>query len=264
MDKIFYFSKHELWYLISQKPPASVIGFQNPMIGLLANEIVDITEASIQSLTKKQFVSFNNDHLKINSCLDDLLSIIISPKHSLLFGYKENGSTQVKVLTFHFGIEQTVLLKQEGDDLYTINPIPSEQHIISMITNFLLNVFWSPDSAPIFLDESFMEILFNLISAGRIEDAKNQLMLVEGEQNTKVHLLETLQDNVTSLSLVGFYQRNEIEHGYVDGLSIIAGNRYLWLFELVDEKRKIVRASKVSLRELKNKIELKIPHMERL
>lgn len=257
------FTEEELWFLFTILSPGAIIGFRNPMLGLVANEIQDRTQVAIKSLLEKQVISFNNDFLEINSELRDSLIIVSSPTDSLLFGQEDYDSRQKKILSIHFSNQHAVLLEQQEGGLYSLQKVSSPKHILSLITDsLLLRIFWAPDSDSLYLKESCIKGIHEKLLKKNIEDARKQLMEVDGDSKTKIQLFEVLKSPKVSISLVGFYHRNDIQKGFVDGLTILVGERYLWLFELVDEKAKFVRASKVSLKELENRIDLKLPHME--
>jgi hypothetical protein len=266
MEGVFqkcFLESNELWFLCAQFSPAFVIGFPNPMIGFLTSEIEIKTQEAISSLIKKQIISINNGKIKIDEGIKTLISVIAISDHVFLISYKENNSVQVKTSSFHFNNKRTVHLEEQENGQYLLQLVTFEDYILSLCTKPLQeNIFWAPDSNPLYFHDGFINSLHELVSAGNIEEASKKLMGVDGDRITKLHLLETLQNYKASISLIGFYQIDGSRNEYVDGLSILAGERYLWLFELIDEKDKLVRASKISLKELKKRVELKIPHME--
>jgi hypothetical protein len=255
------FSNQELWFLLSQFSPSTVVGFPDPMLGLLANEVDEIIESVMASLEQKKKITVrSNGNVQIENSLRKAVHTIAAPCHSILFNYKQKGDARENVASVHISQNYAVLLEEKEDRQFSLQEIDKNDDIFSFFLKPLTPfIFWAPDSGAVYINQSSIKAMYENIDKGLIEEAHFQISTARGDQASKLDLISALQHPEVNLSLVVFCERNNPKKSFVDGISIIAGDRYLWILELIDEKDHMIRATKVTVRELKNTVKLRLP-----
>lgn len=254
-------SKYELWFLLSQKPSTVVIGFQNPMLGMLTEDMFPlIQEASFSLLDRDLIFADSNNQIEVKDVLGSLIHALTVPQHTILVAFRLNNDIKEMVRSFNFENNYTALLEEIGDGSYALRKIESKKNLLSLVTEpFSNKIFWSPDTDPLLFSEEEITLMQKSIEASSTDEARIHLETARGDEQSKIHLLETLQKPSVRFSLVGFMDRNDLRKNYVNGFSIIAGDRYIWLLEIVDESEKLVRVSKITLKDLNKKLSSIIP-----
>lgn len=261
MNNTIQLSKYEIWFLLSLIAPSTVIGFRNPTTGVLVEDMFPlIQEASFSLLDKDLIYVDSNNQIKIKDDLGLLIHVLTAPKHSILVAFRLNNYKKEMVRSFNFGENCSALLEELVDSSYLLQEIESKDSLLSKITEpFSDKVFWSPDTDALLFSEEEITLMQKSFEASNVEEAKVHLETARGEVQSKLHLFETLQNPNIRFSLIGFIDRNNPKKNYVNGFSIIAGERYLWLLEIIDEAEKIVCVSKITMKGLNKKISTIIP-----
>ena len=251
-----HLSRYELWFLLSHTTPATVVGFRNPTAGLLVEDTFPLIQEASFSLLNKDLIYVDvNNQIKIRDNLGTLLHTITTPQHTVLIAFQLNDDKKEKVRSFNFDGIHTTFLKELTDGSYNISQLESKEDLLSQVTEpFSDKVFRAPDTKPLHFLQDDIVLAQQLFEGSKVDEAKNYLDKARGEESSKLHLLETLQNPSIRFSLIGFMERNNPQKNYINGFSIVAGERYVWLFEIIDEKEKIVRVSKIALKDMNEKI----------
>lgn len=260
-NHIIQLSKYELWQLLSYQAPAVVIGFRNPMLGLLQEDIFPLVQECTLSLIEKKLIEIDiNNQIKLNEKIAPLIQTLTSPEHTLLIGSKLNATKGDIVQSFNFSGNQIVLLREVDHELYSIQEISSQKELLSLILEpFSQKIFWAADSDPLYFSQDSMTMMQKSVESGDLNEAKKQIDLSKGDEQSKAHFWASVQHPAISSSLVWFFNRNNLQKKNVDGFAVIADDRYLWRIDVVDEKDKTVRVSKNTLKELSNVISATMP-----
>lgn len=260
MENQLILTDTELWFLLSKISPVTVIGFRNPMIGLLFKEISVIASTALSALSEKELITVNSQgQVVMNQQLNGYIDCLAHPVYSYLLSYRVEGSSHETIRSFHYSSKKAILLEELPNDAYLIKQIETKQSMIAMILEpFLDRVFWAPDSDPFHIGQDKLLAIQAAVAKGDTKTAKHKFEGVTGDKLAKQHLIGAFQNPKVNLSFVGFLNRNETKWATVDGFAIIADERYIWLMEIVDEKRNTICVSKASTRDLENKVNLKI------
>lgn len=260
MENQIVLTNNELWFLLSKISPVTVIGFRNPMTGLLFEEISPIALAVLSSLSENKLITVNSQgQVVMNQQLHWYIDCLAHPVYSYLLSYRVEGSSHETIRSFHYSSKKAILLEELPNDEYIIKKIETKQSMIAMILEpFLNRVFWAPDSDPFHIGQEKLQAIQAAMAKGDTKTAKQKIEGVTGDKLAKQHLIGAFQNPKINLSFVCFLNRNETKWATVDGFAIIADERYIWLMEIVDEKRNTICVSKASTSDLENKVNLKI------
>lgn len=254
-------SKHELWYILSLGSSGTVIGFRNPVIGMLTEDMFPLVqEASFSLLDRDLIYADSNNSIKIKDGLDRLIIALTEPHDTILVAFRLNNDQRERVRSFNFKGKYIVLLEELVDGSYLFREIESKDDLLSLVAEpFSDKVYWSPDTDPFYLPQDKITLIQQLADVSKINEVKIHLESAKGDEQSKAHFLETLQNPTVRYSLISFMDRNNPQKNNVDGFSIISGEHYVWILEIVDEAEKIVRISKITLKDLNKKFSSMIP-----
>lgn len=256
MENKLNFSNYEFWYLCSLMSPGVVIGFRNPMTGLLTEDMFPLIQEASSSLYDKDVIQVDtNSQIAIKEPTASLIRTISTPHTTILLTYRLNGNQKENIKSLHFDGRRVVLLEELEGDTYRIEDIDNKEDLISQLSQpFLDKIFWAPDTGNLNFPQSAMTNMQKGIENGDLAKAKENLEQVTGDEQSMLHFWETVQDPMIRYSLVGFINRNDPQKSNVNGFSILAGEHYIWLLEIIDEENS-ARVSKITLKELKKKID---------
>lgn len=259
----FNFTEYEIWYLISLIPQATVIGFRNPTTGMLVEDMFPIIQEASFSLLDKDFIyADSNNELKIRDDLGSLIRTLVAPQHTWLTAFRLNYDQKELVRSFNFKGTHMVLLEEIIDGSYLLQEIESKDRVFSLITEpFSDKVFWAPDTEPLYFSQNELEEIQQLSDAKNMDEVKAALEATKGDEQSKTHLLETLQAPRVRYSYIRFMDRDNPQKNNIDGFAILAGEHYVWILEIIDEAKKLVQVSKITLKDLNKKFTSSIPFL---
>lgn len=248
-------SNYELWYLLSLETPTTVIGFRNPVIGMLTEDMFPIIqEVSFSLYDHGVIIVDGNSQITIKEPLAKLLHCIATPTTTLLLAYRQNDNQKENIKSFHFDGNQVVLLEEMNNGSYRIKGFENSDELKTLLSEpFLDKIFWAPDTGSLYFSRDAMTEMQKAIEDGSVKDAKEYLEQATGDEPSKVDFWNTVQSPMIRYSLVGFMDRNDFHKSNVNGFSVIADEHYVWLLELTDDEGQAC-ASKVTLKDLNKKI----------
>jgi hypothetical protein len=257
----FNLTRYELWYLISLISPATVIGFRNPTAGMLVEDMFPLMqEASFSLLDKDLIYADSNSQIKIKKDLERLIYAVALPQHTVLVVFRLENNNKEIIRSFNFQSEQVVLLEELVDDSSSLCKIETNLDMLSLVTEpFLDKVFWAPDTDPLYFSEEEITTIQQLADRSETIEIQKHVETAKGDEQSKIHLLETLQRPLVRYSCIRFSDRNDPKKNAVDGFSVLAGEHYVWILEIIDETENTVRVSKITLKDLNKKTESLFP-----
>lgn len=257
----FKLTSYELWYLISLVSPATVIGFRNPMTGMLVEDMFPLVqEASFSLLDKDLIYADSSNQIKIKDDIGHLINVITKPQHTYLIALRINHDQKEMVRSFNFQEKHAVLLEELADSYYSLHEIESKDDLLSRATDpFLDKVFWAPDTDPLYFSQEEIATIQQLADRSETIEIQKHVETAKGDERSKIHLLETLQRPLVRYSCIRFSDRNDPKKNAVDGFSVLAGEHYVWILEIIDETENTVRVSKITLKDLNKKTESLFP-----
>jgi hypothetical protein len=252
--------------LLAKISPCSVIGFQNPMIGILNEDIFPLVQESTLSLVDKDLIQVDGNNLiQIAEPLNSYINTISAPITTVLVGLRLKNNKNQTVQSYQFSGHEIILLDVISDFEYRISKLTSKEELVSRIcAPFTANIFWAPDSKDLYFTQSLWEMIQHNLEIGHLGKAKELLDSTDGDTESKSHLFNTLKTPMINFSFVGFFNRNDASQKYVDGFAVICDDRYVWILEMVDEKKQIVKIAKTTLSEINRKIVTKTSSIPRL
>jgi len=263
-SQVINLSEFELFSLLSHVSPSTVIGFQNPVSGRSTEDVFPLIQEATFSLVDKDLITFNSDNqIKIEGRLECFIRTISDPQHTILVAFRQNGSKENIIRSFHFCSPLAISLARIDDITYALEEIKEKDEIISYaLQPFNSKMFWAPGTEPLYFSQASVTAMQQALENNAMEEAQKHLASAEGDEQARTHLWTTLQNTLINFSFITFYDRKDASRKYVDGLSIIADDRYIWVFEICDGKKSRVSASKITLKTLREKILGKIPSMK--
>lgn len=248
-------SSYELWYLLSLMPPVTVIGLHNPVAGMLVEDIFPLVQEASYSLLDRDLIHVDAEmHVSVKHPLSEAIQTLASAHHTLLVGHKLQGESIETTRTFNFDNNNVVLLEESVDETCRIEVVHRDD-ILPVVTEvFVDRVFWAPDTDSLMMDHDTLVRMQEAIGTGKLDQLEGFLQSIDGDGQSKDHFLDTLQNAIIRFSFVAFFDRDKPGNRRVDGFSIVAGKQYIWLMEIVDEEKKVVSVSKISLKDLNKKI----------
>lgn len=260
---IFNFTRYELWYLISLLSPTTVIGFSNPTAGMLVEDLFPLIQEATFSLLDNGFIyADSNNQLRVRDKLGSLIHALAAPQHTYLIAFRLNNYQKELVRSFNFEGKHGVLLQELVDGSYLLQEIESKDHLLFLVTEpFSDKVFWAPDTEPLYFSQKEIEEIQQLADAEKMNEVKRNLEVAKGDEQSKIHLLETLRAPCIKYSYIRFMDRNNPQKHNVDGFAVLAGEHYVWILEIIDEAKKLVQVSKIMLKDLNKKFTSSIPFL---
>jgi len=256
-------SSTELWFLFSLHSPAIIIGFPDPTLGFLADEIEDISRRARDSLLKKRVITRDNGQWIIHEPIAGWIRSITAPKHSIIIMRHDKGSVDL-TRSFYFTGDQIIALYSEGSNECTIGPVENIRAIHEfMLEPFLSTVYSDNSDSPIEISEKDLAKAQNQIKEEQITQAKetlNSSFIVEEQLN---RFIQAMSNPNTRLSLVAFLHRDQAGSlKETKGFSIIAGEQDIWSFRPMSSDLNCVQVSSITKLSLENTITTFLPQLD--
>ena len=254
----------ELWFLFSLHAPAIIIGFPDPTLGFLADEIEGINRRAQDSLLKKRVITRDaNGQWIVHEPIAGWIRSITAPKHSIIIMRHDKGSVDM-TRSFHFTGDQIIALYSEGSDECTIGPVENTRAIHEfMLEPFLTTVYSDNSDSPIEISEKDLAKAQSQIEEEQINQAKetlNSSFIVDEQLN---RFVLAMSNPSTRLSLVAFLHRDQAGSlKETKGFSIIAGEQDIWSFRPMNSDLNCVQVSSITKVTLENTITTFLPQLE--
>ncbi len=257
-------SNHELWYLLTQLPPSTVIGFRNPMLGMLTEDMFPLAQEAASTLLDRQIVYLDaGSRIAIREDVRGLLQTLASPEHTFLAGNRLEGQPKAKVQAFNFEGSRIVLLEELPNGDYLVKNIKSRAEVLSLLNApFADKVYWAPDSGSLSLSRNAMLEMQGCIESGDPVASRKCLEQAVGDDLSREHFWRTFQSPQIRVSLIGFLDRRDLKQKRVDGFTVLADDHYVWILDILDDDQGNARLSKITLKELNSKIDRMIRSVE--
>ncbi len=250
----YQLTKYELWYLISLTPQTTVIGFRNPTAGMLMEEIFPlIQDASFSLLDRDLIFMDTNNNMRVKEGLDRLIDSLTSALHTILIVFCFANEKKETIRSFNFREGYSTMLEETENGHYQLTELSKEEMFSLFTEPFSDKVFWPPDTDPLYFSQEDISLMQGSESKSPIHDI----------EESKLNFLETLQNPLLRFSCMIFWERNNFKNNTIDGFSVIAGSRYLWILEVVDDTKKVVCASKNSMKDFNQRIRSLIENSSR-
>lgn len=254
------FSKYELWFLLTQMHPVALIGFRNPMAGVLTEDMFPIAQEASFSLLDKDLIYAEEGKIKMRDDIAKMVSSIAAPIHTILIGQRIGDTPKETTRSINFNGSQIALLEELVTGNYIIKIVDTKEDLMDLLIEaFSSSIFWSPDTDSLTVPQDKIVFMQNLNREISHKEAEEIMRAMEGDEQSKKHLVETLQSPKIRYSFVMFAYRNDSRKNSVQGFSVTAGERYIWMMEIADEAKKNVSVSKTTIKEINKKINMLIP-----
>lgn len=91
IEKTIELSSDELWFLLQQFNPATLLGMQNPHLGWLIEEIEDADHKALKSLVDRNLVRIaSRDQIELDDMLATMIRTYAHPQHTLIVQFQNS------------------------------------------------------------------------------------------------------------------------------------------------------------------------------
>ncbi len=252
-------SRFELWFLFHLSGEGIVLGFKDPTIGMLTEEISEKIVATKRNLLKHEIIS-DNDHgeIKIQPEIKEILKSILTSQHSVIV-HQRIGNTNITTRTIFFNFQSIVVLENIIGDNYRLTKFKNITDVKSLIMEYINDIVYMNKyhcDFNIQVDD-LEQIRIILSTPNHFSDALNMPNTLKKKDLNLFR--DTIQSQIYAASIIVYNNLQKHETKIPKGFSIIACDKYLWLLEIVDFKEKIARIYNVTKDQLANRIDLILP-----
>lgn len=224
-------TNEQFWLLASAFGPTFVIGFENPYLGWLADDINNAQQKTIQSLIEAGWAEWDkaDESLEVDDDLYHLVETCIKPKHALMVNPVDKS---LNGKFFYFDEQQIVyrLVKNQQNILQPLDGVDAIKKIVAEDLRQQSSI--KSKIPPITIPEETLKDLTQ--SAGEdVEKARQTLEteLKDLSSKDKQRLLDALTGIVANSSFVTVFNQDNLETQHTAGFGILEGERDLFLLD---------------------------------
>jgi hypothetical protein len=230
----YRFDLKELWFLLEQFTPATIVGIKNPYVGWLAEETELIQREALKSLVDRDLVRMiANDEIALEESVASLVDVCAHADHSLITNWWHCHNDRQSYAYFADGLIVEIIEIEPG--IYNLSSLENT----NALSQSLMDAIYSSASSS---GESF-QLLLELLESTRSlcqegKSAEAQKILEEGSKlkSKEINrLLKALAATVANSSFVLLANRNSPDAQYVSGFAVLEGQDDLWVMQ-VDEQ----------------------------
>lgn len=216
-------STDELWFLLNQFGPGTVVGLKNPYPGWLIEEIEDQMRAAINRLLERGMATLTSpETMDVDDTLYGWVQTMAHPEHTLIV----TGSPERHIYYGETGlVEHTTL----NEGTHNLRAIVGQEELLEILNGPLAQQSQAQGGQPFEIEEDV------LMTAGRcagqgdhagMQAALDGTNLPEGARTELATALLQPAGNV-SFSIICF--QNDPERQQVRGFGLLEGGGRLWI-----------------------------------
>lgn len=217
----------QLWLLLAEYAPITVIGIENPYQGWLVEDIEADAEKSIQALKDQGLLnSTDNDSFELLPDLRLAVDLIAKPQTILITLDSSTGEFQEQTY-YYLGKQESVRMLREADKL-RLERIPNRPSLLDLLLNDLPLPETPLSSTAFNLPE---DILFQASAMAVQNNYPEALSLLDESDLTdsaRNELMEALQSRQANASFAILKNPSDAGTQKVTGFGILAGGNRLW------------------------------------
>jgi len=259
-NKEFSLTDEQFWLLASAFGPTFMIGFKNPYLGWLAEEIKEAQQKTIQSLIDAEWAQWDkeDDSLEVDEDLYNLVKACIKPRHSLMVNPTDKN-TQGKF--FYFDDRQIVfrIVMNHQNHLQVLDGTKAIKDLLA--DDLCQTCKIQSHLSPITISEETLKSLTSL-TADDLEAAKQTLDKDKKDISAKdqQRLLTALTKTVANSSFVTVFNQDNLKTQHTAGFGILEGEQDLFLLESKESMGKsMVEIHGVDARKIMERFEQILP-----
>ena len=234
-----YFSPFELWFLCSLYPGNSVLGFNNPCLGLDKADIAQIQQETQQRLVKRDLIRINRKGaVSLNENTARIISGMVNDTHLAAISIQQSGQSQ-KNFIFHYGPDQIVRHFEIEPGRHQLGSLESSQNAHHIVQTFLI----AKQDIPPLSDQSIQVELSAFVlarkslAARQTEEARHFLELGGMQSGDLNEFIPFLARCITVISVSVLLNRHQPANQVARAFGLFASPDATWQFQVIEQSR---------------------------
>lgn len=241
----------ELWFLLLRHDIDMVLGFANPVRGMLVQDILLLMERTTASLQDKGIIELSQDDILIRQDVAALLFVIASASSPLLCIRRTSDGEQVRSY-YSSGLKIVEIAIDDGQTC-TLSSITTRDAVVdSIIATFKYKMAFAPESPPIHLTHDTYEVMKNMEKFDYKQVSEIQTATVPEHVWEDLH--QSMIHSTEGLVLLTDENDKLPDPVSLNGFSLFYSGAYLWCVEAASHSEYMYRASQVSKSQVKERI----------
>lgn len=250
-----FFSKEELWLLFSRLGPGFVIGFQDPTLGLLSNEISVINKTAYQSLINRGIIERVNENYQIEQNYHKLIETIIRPDHSIIIAIRTKDFG-MKINSYYYGHNIIANLMTCDLENFQLNIRKEDEILSDLYESFDIITCENIEDGFILSEDTIQQVRGNCHLSD--SDQGYQTLLKAGLSTKQAFKFSpVLSSPDINFSIIAY--RNINNRMSINGFTVLGSKSHLWLLDPIDDQSLSVKISQISKDAFEEKISCLLP-----
>lgn len=248
MANSFQITNYELWLLLTTISPISIVGFQNPTVGMLMKDIRVAASQASKSLQAKKLITIGPEGDIIPSQeLTGFLDLLHNADDSFLISTRIVSESVERVFSFHTKSNQVLFLIELENHDYCLQRVwPKSLCVTMTLVPFSPQSYSKTVEGRLIIGADELLEIQQAVKEGNHDIALSKLLKAHGEEKVKTRFFESLTATEINLSFIAFKERSNPRKASVDGFALIADKQVMWIMEVVDEDQNIVAIKSIS------------------
>lgn len=224
----FQISSKQLWLLLAEYAPITVVGIENPYQGWLVEDIEADAEKNILALQEESLMITHNDDDSYELKPDLRLAIDLIAKPQTIVISLDSSSGQMGEQVYYYLNEQEAIRLSHPSPLIQLDHIPNRE---ALLDTFLkdLPIPKAPFAASAFsIPEDLLFQAFGYAIQANYQEALNLLDNIDLDEAARDELMEALQNRQANASFAILKSPTETEDQRISGFGVLAGGNRLW------------------------------------
>ncbi len=223
----------QLWLLMNQYAPISILGMKNPWEGILSEEISIKVDSAIQELSDRNLIRvISHNELDVDDLLLQMVEACAHPDILILFTKIKVDWSKPEVIYFQIKNGQIFSREEKTLSSQNLSLIQNKENLLKIFQSELPNNIDKPNNDCEF--QITEDIFGKAADAYRnIKSLKSKSLLLDSGLNIEqLSLIEkTLMDIRANFNIAIIHQFGIKENRYISGFSILAGGNHVWLIQ---------------------------------
>lgn len=260
----YIFTSEELWFLYNQFAPISIIGLEDPTMGLLASEIQDLILSQRERLESRGIISIGRDtNIVINEHVDEWINLVAKSDHTILL-VTQNGGSFEKSHSFHFRKKKIIKTEALGEKKYKMCEVGQAHELLDFLYDFFPTESAYVQNEPVVLASNTLSKIYSYLEKKQLQKAKDILEKKITDPWQLERFMKAISDPTLQLSVIGFLNKDNSQLSTTKGFSLLASSNMIWLFEPTNSKYDHVQISLISKEHLRSVFQDVLPKSREL
>lgn len=221
---------NELWLLLNQLAPATIMGMTNPFEGWLVEEIEVASDEALQALIERDLVRrVSDDEIALDEVLAGMVVTMAHPDHYLSVNY-QNGSGEARQHHVYFGNDLIIERRVIETDQHHLAALRDHDALLEHLGDALPLASEAASTGDKFsLDEDTLSDVRELVAEDQSQKAVSILVEAGVTEESAKGIVASMSNPVANTLVTAMINLSHRDTQHTRNFAVLEGKEDMWL-----------------------------------